>query len=101
MSLVYMAPSSIPVLPQEISCFGAICSIPDLGLESEDVIISVDAAGVLTRGQSDLGGNGRAHLVVINVISMSCYHIMMYSCPSFVFVLPLVAVSWEKKSLLK
>lgn len=31
---------------QEISCFGAICSIPDLGLESEDVIISVDAAGL-------------------------------------------------------
>jgi hypothetical protein len=43
-------------IPQEISCFGAICSIPDLGLESEDVIISVDAAGVLTPwGQSDLG----------------------------------------------
>ena len=29
---------------QEVSCFGAICSIPDLGLESEEVIISVDAA---------------------------------------------------------
>eukprot|EP00438_Fugacium_kawagutii_P001248 Skav223444 [mRNA] locus=scaffold350:727023:732753:+ [translate_table: standard] len=33
--------------PQDISCFGAICSIPDLGLESEEVVISVDAVGDL------------------------------------------------------
>ena len=30
-----------------MTCYSAICSIPDLGLESEEVIISVDATGLL------------------------------------------------------
>lgn len=30
---------------KDMTCYSAICSIPDLGLESEEVIISVDATG--------------------------------------------------------
>ena len=31
------------VVLQDISCFNGICSIPDLGLESEEVVISAES----------------------------------------------------------
>ena len=37
---------------QDISCFNGICSIPDLGLESEEVVISAES-GQLDESESE------------------------------------------------